>query len=90
MGEIGERIRETLVAQAPGTLVVIATPYGDVFVDGVKTTERRDLYRGEHPVGVHTIRVEHPSYGFVERSVEITSGEETRLTIDMQKEGQRP
>jgi hypothetical protein len=73
---------------AVGLLQVAVRPWAEVSVDGnvVGTTP---LDRISLSPGVHRIRVQHPAYEPVERSVKIRSGETAKLTVDLPNESTR-
>jgi serine/threonine-protein kinase len=75
-------------AAAPGLLQVAVRPWAEVSVDGnvVGTTP---LDRMSLRPGVHVVRVRHPAYEPVERSVTIRSGETAKLTVDLPSESPR-
>ena len=74
-------VQSTLSA-ASGTLVVLAKPYGTIFVDG--DFKRRDYdveYRVMLPVGPHIVSVSHPVLGQLIHTV-VIEGNETSLIFD--------
>jgi hypothetical protein len=59
-----------------------------VTVDG-KVVGETPLDRINLPPGVHTVRLRHPGYEPVERTVTIRSGVGERLVVDLPKEAVR-
>jgi serine/threonine protein kinase len=74
------------VVAPDGSLQVVARPWAEVTVDG-KLLGETPLDRISLPPGVHSVRLRHPSYEPVERSVTIRSGTGERLVVDFPKEG---
>jgi serine/threonine-protein kinase len=69
----------------PGTLKLRIVPWAEVSLDGrlLGTTPLRPL-----PVspGAHTIRLQHPSYRPLQKTVRVRSGETTVLEVDLEEE----
>ena len=86
----GEVVIVTLERQAPGTLRIVVIPYGDIYIDDKKKGEGQEVYEARHAVGTRTVRIVHPTLGFVERDVEITSGQTLKISINMRTEGRQP
>jgi len=73
----------SLVPQT-GTLTVIARPWGSIYVDGRLRAEDTDVsVEVTLPVGTHQVRVEHPTLGVQERTVEIRPERTTSEVFDL-------
>jgi hypothetical protein len=74
----------TLRAQT-GAVEVLVRPWGTVAIDGVVRQRETDvIYRTQLPVGPHTVRVSHPTFGVAERGVEVTRNGVHRLVFDLE------
>jgi len=71
---------------AVGQLRVRVVPWAEVEVDGTRigTTPFKPLLL---PPGVHVIGLRHPGYKPLVREVTIKAGEQTRLDVDLSREG---
>ena len=70
----------------PGQLQVAVRPWAEVVVDGrVQGTTPLDKLSLEP--GAHVVLLRHPGYEELRRSVVVTTGETTRLIVDLGKEG---
>ena len=80
-----QTIRLSLAAAAgPGTLQVLAQPWGTIYIDGVLHKRNTDvMYRTELPSGTHEIRVEHPTFGTRTRQVTLSAGQSTTEVFDL-------
>jgi len=80
-----QMIRLSLAAAAgPGTLQVLAQPWGTIYIDGVLHKRNTDVvYRTELPSGPHEIRVEHPTFGTRTRQVTIPAGQSVMEVFDL-------
>jgi serine/threonine-protein kinase len=69
----------------PGTLKLRIVPWAEVWLDGraVGTTPLRPL---AVPPGVHTVRLQHPSFRPLQKSVRIRSAETTVLDVVLEEE----
>jgi len=69
----------------PGTLKLRIVPWAEVWLDGrpVGTTPLRPL---TVPPGVHTVRLQHPSFRPLQKSVRIRSAETTVLDVVLEEE----
>ena len=76
------------VQEEPGFLQVVVRPWAEVAVDG-RTIGETPLGRITLAAGTHRVRVRHPAYEAVERSVTVRSGAVERLTVDLPTEGVR-
>jgi serine/threonine-protein kinase len=65
-----------------GLLQVAVRPWGEVSVDG-KVVGTTPLDRISIAAGVHVVRVRHPSYEAVERSITVRAGEISKLVVDL-------
>lgn len=73
----------SLVPQT-GTLTVVARPWGSIYVDGRLRAEDTDVsVEVTLPVGTHQVRVEHPTLGVQERTVEIKPDRTTSEVFDL-------
>jgi hypothetical protein len=72
----------------PGRLLVSATPWGILYVDGrpMGTTPVRDL---QVAPGTHVVRITHEGYEPFEGSIQVTAGQEVRLTGIVLREAKR-
>lgn len=67
-----------------GSLSVVVHPWGSIYIDGTLHARDTDLrYEVTLPVGEHRVRVEHPSLGAWERTVNVTPDQPTSLTADL-------
>lgn len=73
---------------APGAVLVVVKPWAEVFVDG-RTVGTTPLDRIPLPAGTHTVRVRHPLYEPIERTVTVREGQTERLEFDLAKVGTR-
>ncbi|GAB5533887.1 MAG: hypothetical protein Rubg2KO_01360 [Rubricoccaceae bacterium] len=80
-----QTIRLSLAEVAgPGTLQILAQPWGTIYIDGVLHKRNTDvMYRTELPSGTHEIRVEHPTFGTRTRQVTIHPGQSAREVFDL-------
>ena len=80
-----QTIRLSLAAAAgPGTLQVLAQPWGTIYIDGVLHKRNTDvMYRTELPSGTHEVRIEHPTFGTRTRQVTIEAGQSVREVFDL-------
>ena len=70
------------VSAPVGSLLVVARPWGDVFIDGKQVgTTPLDWIRV--PAGEHVLRVRHPTYGSREQRVNLGSGEKKKVVVDL-------
>ncbi|MCB0720347.1 MAG: PEGA domain-containing protein [Bacteroidetes bacterium] len=75
----------TDLAAASGTLVVLARPYGTIYIDGKLAERNLDIeYRTTIPVGPHVITVSHPVLGELKKDIVINEGESS-LLFDFKK-----
>jgi len=74
--------------ETTGLLQVAVRPWAEVSVDG-KLMGTTPLDRIALAAGVHLVRVRHPAYEPVERSVAVRSGETAKLVVDLPSEGRR-
>jgi len=65
-----------------GLLQVAVRPWGEVSVDG-KVVGTTPLDRISIAAGAHVVRVRHPSYEAVERSITVRAGEIAKLVVDL-------
>lgn len=78
-------------AEAPpatGTVEILVRPWGQIVIDG--TTHQREtdvVYRTTLTAGPHQIRVSHPRFGSIERTVTIRAGERERVEFDLASGG---
>ena len=73
----------SLVPQT-GTLTVVARPWGSIYVDGRLRAEDTDVsVEVTLPVGTHQVRVEHPTLGAQERTVEVRPDRTTSEVFDL-------
>jgi hypothetical protein len=89
------RSGETLGAATPtdnadGELYVTATPWADVFVDGVHKETTPFAAPILLSAGSHRVVLKHPAAPVVERSVDVVSGEATRLHVELSVRGWPP
>jgi hypothetical protein len=77
--------RVTLVALPPGTLVIRAQPYADVYIDGELKESGTVFYNQELPQGRYTVLLRHPHLGDYEQQVEVRSGETTTCDHDFER-----
>ncbi|MBI4503718.1 MAG: serine/threonine protein kinase [Gemmatimonadetes bacterium] len=72
----------------PARLLVNATPWGTVYLDGrpVGNTPLRDV---EVAPGAHVIRITHEGYEPFESSIDVTAGQQLRLTGIVLREARR-
>ena len=76
----------TKLIRLTGMIKVLAIPYGSIFLDGdLKQADTEFQYSTTLPTGTHTLRVQHPTYGFWEKVLNIESDKTTDLTIDFSK-----
>ncbi len=81
-----ETVRLTLAPAAPpqGRLVVVARPWGSVYIDGALHARNTDVaYETELLAGPHRVRVVHPDLGTREVTVDVGATVTTRVTIDL-------
>ena len=72
------------VISGPGTLEVLARPWGTITIDGTVHKRNTDVvYRAELPAGTHTIRVDHPTFGSQTRRVTVETGGSTMEVFDL-------
>jgi serine/threonine-protein kinase len=76
------------VQEEPGFLQVVVRPWAEVAVDG-RTIGETPLGRITLSAGTHRVRVRHPAYEAVERTVTVRAGAVERLTVDLPTEGVR-
>jgi hypothetical protein len=73
---------ETVLSISSGTLVVLAKPYGTIYIDGQLAKRDLDIeYRTSLPAGQHVVSVSHPFLGQLTQSVTIDDTE-TNLVFD--------
>ena len=84
-----ETVRLTLDARAaPGTLEVLARPWGTIYIDGVLQKRNTDIvFRTQVSPGRHEIRVVHPTFGTRTRSVSVGPGQSTMEVFDLTEGG---
>jgi hypothetical protein len=69
-------------------LVVVATPWAEVFVDG----DRKGLTPLPAlvlPPGSHMVELRHPDFRPLRRTIELKPGEQTRLSVNLRLEAVR-
>jgi len=71
-----------------GYLLIVVVPWADATVDGAKV-ETGVLKRTGLAPGKHLVRLTHPDYEPLLRTVTIRAGETTRLSIDLPEEAVR-
>ena len=78
-------VRLSLAAVAgPGTLQVLAQPWGTIYIDGALHKRNTDVvYRTEVPAGTHEIRVVHPTFGTRTRQVTVRAGQSVMEVFDL-------
>ena len=68
-----------------GAVEVLVRPWGTVAIDGVVRERETDvIFRTQLPVGRHTVRVSHPTFGVAEREVEVGRNVVYRLVFDLE------
>ena len=84
-----ETLRIALDARAlPGTLEVLARPWGTIYIDGVLQKRNTDIvFRAQVSPGSHEVRVVHPTFGTRTRSVTVGSGQSTMEVFDLTEGG---
>jgi len=74
------------LAPAQGSLLVVARPWGSIYVNGELRAQDTDL---QHvltlPVGTHRVRAVHPQLGAQERVVEVRADQTTRVVLDLNR-----
>ena len=87
----GNNVRITLEKLPPGTLVIKAFPYADIYVAGELRKSETDRYTDATLApGTYEIELRHPKYGVVRRVIEVPSGDQVELTINMSEEAGGP
>lgn len=80
---VREAVDIALVPQT-GTLTVVVRPWGSIFVGGTLRAKDTDVsVEVTLPVGTHQVRVEHPTLGSQERTVEIRPERTTSEVFDL-------
>ena len=75
-----------VLVPATGKIGILCLPYGSIYIDGkLKARDRNTRYIATLPTGSHEIKIEHPSFGNWQKTVEIRPGEITNLSIDFNK-----
>lgn len=68
-----------------GGVEVLVRPWGTIAIDGVVRQRETDVvFRTQLPVGTHTVRVSHPTFGVAERQVEVGRNVVYRLVFDLE------
>ena len=82
----GNEVRSELQKLPPGKLTIKVVPYAEIFIDGTLVTQatRHELSLSQ---GSYTIVLRHPTYGSVTRVVQVLSGGDKELSINMSAEG---
>lgn len=75
-------------AQAEGILQLLVVPEAEVTIDGVSIgpVSMRELSLSE---GAHVLRILHPQYEVLQRTVRIRGGEPAKLVLDLAEKGIR-
>jgi serine/threonine-protein kinase len=78
----------TTVVVGKGWLQVAVIPWGEVRVDGelIGTTP---FDRVNLDAGLHTVRVRHPDYEIIEKTVNVQPDETVKLVVNLRQEGKR-
>ena len=77
----GNRIQVTMERLPPGTLVIMVTPWADVWVNGELKGPQTSRYKATLAPGKYTIRLSNPHFEMEERVAEVTSQRETVLNF---------
>lgn len=85
IAERDQMVRLSLPAVAgPGTLEVLARPWGSIYIDGALKKSNTDvLYRTDLPAGTYEVRVVHPTFGSRTRRVTVGSGQVVMEVFDL-------
>jgi hypothetical protein len=75
-------------APEPGQLQVAVRPWGEVSIDG-RVVGTTPLDRITLAPGTHVVRVRHPLYEVLERSVSIRPGDTAKVVVDLPTQGVR-
>jgi hypothetical protein len=79
------RVHGTLEPET-GRLRVLARPWGTIYVNGTLHVRESDVwYETDLPAGTHRVTVVHPALGQRAQAVEVRSGEETAVVVDLQQ-----
>ena len=80
-----QMVRLSLEAVAgPGTLEILARPWGTIYIDGALHKRNTDVvYRAQLPAGTHEIRVIHPTFGERTRQVVVGAGQTVMEVFDL-------
>ncbi|MDX1532223.1 MAG: PEGA domain-containing protein, partial [Rhodothermales bacterium] len=78
------QILSASLSPALGTLVVRARPWGSIYVDGTLRAADTDLaLELSLPAGPHEVRVEHPTLGTWEETVDVEANSTARIVADL-------
>jgi serine/threonine protein kinase len=77
-------VRIAPVATGPGALALIASPWADVYIDGLKVGTTPMFHKTALSAGKHRLRFTHPQARAIERVVTIRSGDTTELSVQME------
>ena len=71
---------------AMGRLEVFVKPYGSIYIDGERRKKNWDVkYTTEISAGPHLLRLEHPFFGFLEKTVKIDSEQTLRVDFNFNR-----
>jgi serine/threonine-protein kinase len=71
---------------AAGQLQIAVRPWAEVFLDG-RLLGTTPLDRIQLAAGQHVLKLRHPAFESLERTVSVKSGETTKLVVDLAAEG---
>ena len=81
-----ERIAGTL-PMLMGTIKIQVKPFGSIYIDGVLHERDTEFqFKKELPVGIHTVRALHPSFGIWEKQVNIEADKISDVLVNFNKQ----
>jgi len=82
-----EKKVDARLAPLMGKLQVVVKPFGSVYIDGMSKTENTsEPYEADLPVGLHRVKIVHPTFGYWEKDIEIKPDSLQAIEVDFNKE----